>query len=128
MQFWKIDSWDYERATISVDDLSVWSDNLNYWGGYWAPLCGQAPQSWNEQTLDVDVSFPHSDDTAMVKVYTTLNQAANDESWGVRQLNIFLALCPDNCSTCTAKSPTACLSNSQSHPLIFRLFWNLRPQ
>lgn len=53
----------------------------------------------------------------MVKVYTTLNQGANDESWGVRQLNIFLALCPENCSTCTAASPTACLSCSGTYVL-----------
>jgi hypothetical protein len=34
MQFWKIDTWDYERGTLSVDAFTVWSDNLNYWGGY----------------------------------------------------------------------------------------------
>ena len=48
MQFWKIDSWDNERATISVDNRTVWSDNLNYWGGYQAPICGQSDLSYNE--------------------------------------------------------------------------------
>jgi hypothetical protein len=40
MQFWKIDSWDGERAAFVVDERAVWADNFNMWSNYKINICG----------------------------------------------------------------------------------------
>ena len=89
LQFWKIDSWDNEFAKIIVDGIEVWSRQFIYYQGFPGSICGQNYNEWNENIVDIDVTFNHIDSAAKVTITTTLDQAADDESWGVRDFQLF---------------------------------------
>ena len=41
-------------------------------------------------------------------VTTNLNEAANNESWGIRDFYLFYAACSSNCGKCTGPLPKDC--------------------
>jgi hypothetical protein len=45
-------------------------------------LCGAGPSSWKENFFQVDIIVEHSGASAIIDLWTTLNQGAGDESWG----------------------------------------------
>jgi len=108
-QFYKIDSWDDERAALFADFREVWGRNyvvIGSEGGYVRNLCGQP--YWRDEITDIDVSFVHSASTLNLQFRTTLDQGASDESWGVRRLYIFVGNCANGCAVCTGILPSDC--------------------
>lgn len=87
-QFWKIDSWDNEQMMVYVDNILVHKQAFRN-QGFKVSVCGAANKGWNEEVEDVQISLDHTAPNAVVKITTTLNQAANDESWGIRDFEIF---------------------------------------
>jgi hypothetical protein len=103
VQFWKIDSWDDERASLLADKQEIWGMNYGVSNSISKDLilslCGNS--GWKDQVTNIDVEIPHSSSQLVLEFRTTLDQGANDEAWGVRQLYLFTAKCADGCFDCT---------------------------
>jgi hypothetical protein len=54
------------------------------------PQCGRDETAWNEYTSDVDITIPHSASTVTVLISSTIDQDANDESWGFRDFYLWI--------------------------------------
>jgi hypothetical protein len=109
LQFWQIDSWDNERASVLVDGVEVWGQNFQHGGSTAVGLCGSNNAGWAEQVVDISVAFDHINPQPVVTVTSTLNQAADDESWGVRN---FLLFTETNLDSTTTKPDAAAVSSS----------------
>ena len=103
MDFIALDTWDNEKAFISLDGVEVW-----YWYGaeFWNlnyqrldpeqqsvlsdrerfSVCGQpSAPDWKQH---VSVTVPHAADSAVLRVSTELNSWADDESFGIDNVRI----------------------------------------
>lgn len=58
----------------------------------------------------IEFDFEHTGEQAKVEITTTLDEAANNESFGVRDLYVFYAACSDNCAECTGPKDADCKS------------------
>lgn len=108
-----VDSWDYgEYFFVKVDSTTIISKEnvfvnnpLNLCGGKWAD---------NLDTSIISGSTAHTLSTMTVKFDSTLNQALYDESWGIKNLKIYLITsCPIECITCSGSSCLTCPSFSK---------------
>jgi large repetitive protein len=86
--FIRIDSWDDETATLYVDSLPLWSNTGQWYSG--ANICGSsgAPQ-WLDELWPVDVTTGHSATSVSLQLSTTINQNADDESWGIDNFDLW---------------------------------------
>lgn len=107
VQFWKIDSWDDERASLLVNGQEVWSLNFHLYAGYSQQLCGVG--GWKDAIVDIDVTVLNSDTAVEVEFRTTLDQGAGDESWGVRDFYLYLGHCAEGCFDCVGNRKQDCL-------------------
>ena len=81
LTFVKIDSWDDERGIVLVDDREIWSRAFSVGDG--SQHCGQV-NGWDERDVRVGpVTVVHSADTLTLRVTSTLNQDAADESFAI---------------------------------------------
>ena len=79
LNFIKIDSWDDEHATMYVDGNVWWDGTFSVDMGS-SNVCGG---SWNDLLYPVSVELAHSAAQLTLRVTSTLNQAPDDESWGL---------------------------------------------
>ena len=83
LKFLSIDSWDQEWASVSVDCAEIWTQSFSHSTG--ANVCGAG---WGEREAVVSVDVPHTADLLVLRVTTTLDQGATDESWGVSDVAV----------------------------------------
>lgn len=84
-----IDSWDGENAEMKFDDTNVWTQSRLHTGG--DQQCGVVNQGgWYEERLDAEFTADHTADALKVSFSSTLDQAANDESWGVDNVTVWV--------------------------------------
>ena len=99
--FLKIDSWDTdEKMLFYVDDvLQVSKAYSNLGLGGTSNFCGAG---WNDYYDHIQTSnITHSSNTLNLTWLTTLNQPSNDESYGFKNLKLYLInSCPSTCITC----------------------------
>lgn len=57
------------------------------------------------------VEVDHTKSDMLVEFKTTLNQGAQDESWGVRDFYLHVAYCSENCKECVGPKEAECLGN-----------------
>lgn len=83
-----MDTWDGEQFQIYVDGNIVWA---KAYGGQGSPtnLCGLTSAGANEFIEDIWVSIDHASDAANIVITTSLDQGATDESWGVRNFQLW---------------------------------------
>merc|ERR1712159_240161 len=81
LDFIKIDSWDNEYAYVQVNGKTCWQKKLAAGSG--KQLCGRTNGGWNEEKMNVKCSADAVNGQFTVRVYTALNSAANDESFGI---------------------------------------------
>ena len=89
LDFIKIDSWDNEKAFVYINGEEKWSKSGIWYKG--TPQCGQIgpwmvgqywkEESWNTGNLTFSVESPL--DFTTIIVTTSLNEAANRESFGI---------------------------------------------
>ncbi|EGR30872.1 hypothetical protein IMG5_122030 [Ichthyophthirius multifiliis] len=89
-ELFAIDSWDDELFILKLDDEVVFTYSFQY---NKQPPTGSRPincgsQSWSDRLLQVDITVSHSSRKFNLQMTSTLNQDANDESWGIRNLQI----------------------------------------
>merc|ERR1712019_53255 len=80
LDFIKIDSWDNENAYVQVNGKTCWQKKL---AGSGKQVCGSKNGGWNEDRIKVSCTAPAVNNQFTVRVYTQLNSAANDESFGI---------------------------------------------
>ena len=52
----------------------------------------------------------HSTDSVEIKFISNFDSATTDESWGVREINIYAKKCDTSCLTCSGPTSSECLS------------------
>lgn len=79
LDYYVIDSWDNERAQVSVGGTLVYDVAFPFGGG--TNLCGAG---WNDYGLRAVVAtLPHTANSVVVTVTSNLNEGAGNESFGV---------------------------------------------
>jgi hypothetical protein len=86
LDYWFIDSWDGEYGTLDLAGTGVWSQPRVSTSG--TQRCGAAPSDWREDTAAVSQTVSHTASSIVVRASSTLDQSANDESWGID--NVFV--------------------------------------
>ena len=118
---------DNETAMVEVNGKKCWEKKLAADSG--KQLCGSKNNGWNEEKIKVScTAAATSKGEFTVRVYTKLNSAANDESFGIDNVKLAKAAAPTVCkapkyvnkdkkcvacpkgSTCDGKKATACKS------------------
>lgn len=109
--FFKIDSWDGESLIVEVDN--VVKTNIAYSNtfdtDYDRNFCGN---SFNDHVEDVFQIVPYSYKSSAPKImiYTSLDEDASNESWGINNFQLYYFLCHPTCKTCKEASSTDCQS------------------
>jgi len=93
LRFYKIDRWDNEYGFVTVDGVHAWSrmfrnnhgERMCGYGGSTAQTAEQH-SSYNDMVVEVDAMVPHTAETAVVKVFTNLQD--RDEWWGFGDVRI----------------------------------------
>jgi len=85
--YYQIDSWDGEYGRVFWNGDQIWSRQCSGVGCGSSNICGG---SWVDYlpTSKFSVVIAHSGGSATLKFDSTLDQAANDESWGVGNISI----------------------------------------
>lgn len=93
--FYEIDSWDNETFSIFIDDVVYRSDNFQHnredapagtvdlFGGASSPDTNYGFSGWTDQGIGYSFDIATTSTTLRLGFGTTLNQAINDESWGI---------------------------------------------
>ena len=105
-----IDSWDNEDLYLDVDGVRVYTEKWYYSKGA-ALICGISG------TKDVVFDrashiFPHISSTMTIKFSSSLDEDPENESYGIKSIQIILFPCDSTCNTCTGPSANDCTSCS----------------
>ena len=95
-QVWKIDSWDGERLSMYIDGSEAWGHNFVGSESILRDVCGNPGAQWIDYVLNVEVTVPHDQYTMVINFKNTLNQAPADESYGLRDFQIFTDSIPES--------------------------------
>ena len=74
-------SWDGESGQIYVDSVLVWSQTFAAADGL--QLCGAGNGGWHEDVHHFEATLDHSGSTVTIRATSTLNSAADDESFAI---------------------------------------------
>lgn len=109
--FMKIDSWDNEILYVSIDDIVIFK--ATYSGSVGTQLCGLSSSWFLDNLYAIFGKLPHSSSSATIKIWTSLDQGPNDESFGIKNFLVYLYIsCSIGCLTCSL--PNYC-SSCPSH-------------
>jgi hypothetical protein len=88
MEFIKMDTWDDETATVTVNNQDIWSEVLVYNENSDGAInyCGRTNHVEDIHVIDETVTV--SEDYLEIHVTTTLNSQADDEAFGIRNVII----------------------------------------
>ena len=84
LDFVRLDSWDGERASVYVDGIRKWTTTLNHNRGSQVCL-----GSTRDQSYGIMVELPHTASTVTINVTTTLNEAIDNEAFGISNIVIY---------------------------------------
>ena len=86
MSFFKIDAWERgESATVMVDGRIVWAHAYGSGSVGGKQMCGRGDHDVLEH---IDVTVDHTSDYVVLRVKTTLDQSASDESFGIDDVRV----------------------------------------
>jgi hypothetical protein len=63
---------------------------------------------WKAKKYDVEFLVPHNSPLVNIIMTSTLDQDANDESWGFREFFVSYLDCPSKCGVCHSPSVNEC--------------------
>ncbi|CAD8106299.1 unnamed protein product [Paramecium sonneborni] len=111
----KIDSWDNEKGLILIDGKEVWSQSFNNNDGYGIKLCGNSEAKYLTLFKRIDLTVNHTGDQVQIDFLSTLDQGGDDESFGLRDLQLFYNPCSNSCDLCRGPEQKDCIkcSNNQ---------------
>ncbi|CAD8071148.1 unnamed protein product [Paramecium sonneborni] len=114
----KIDSWDNEAAQIKVDGNMVWERNFQWYEGYSGKICGSPVYAQKAFFARTEVDIVHTGDQVKIEFTTTLDEDVNNESFGLRDFNIYYAACSKNCAECTGPKDSDCKKCANNWALV----------
>lgn len=103
--FIKIGTWENESFLLYLDGYEIYRRTFLHSDG--TKVCG-VNNNWKEEIVLVSVMREHNAATLLIVMQTTLNQHANDESWGITDFVVSIEECPLGCVTCTSSNPESC--------------------
>jgi hypothetical protein len=86
LDYVKFDTWDGESARVDIDSVNVFSQAIAYTEG----PSNQCGTSWPELSIPVVETVTSSNNTLNLRVTSTLDQAADDEAFGVDNVRIMV--------------------------------------
>ncbi|CAD8189874.1 unnamed protein product [Paramecium octaurelia] len=115
----KIDSWDNENGLILFDGKQVWNQSFNNDNGYQVKVCGNSESKYHTLFKRIDITVDHSGAQVKIDFQSSLDQGSDDESFGLRDLQLFYAPCQDQCEVCKGEFGSECIrcSNYQFQTL-----------
>ena len=91
LQYIRLDSWDNEYGVVKIDGGQVWAkQGQANWTGGWNNKCGDFAYPDDEWDLGSGWVGPHSAASVTVTVTSTLDQGADDESFGMDNVVLFV--------------------------------------
>ncbi|CAK93812.1 unnamed protein product (macronuclear) [Paramecium tetraurelia] len=105
----KIDSWDNENGLILFDGKQVWNQNFNNDNGYQVKVCGNSEPKYHTLFKRIDITVDHSGDQVKIDFWSSLDSGSDDESFGLRDLQLFYAPCQDQCEVCKGELGSECI-------------------
>ena len=85
-----IDSWDYEHFYISADNVLVFDQYFWTYADGKSNICHSG---WWEEVQTFTIGFAHSSPDLTLKFWSSLDQAADDEAWGIGDITFTLTDC-----------------------------------
>lgn len=121
VQMWKIDSWDNEVFKVFVDDQLRFQQAFAFNEG--VDLCGvdtgaKNDAGWAEKIVNIEINVPHKFPEAKILFTSTLDEDPLNESWAVRDFQLFVGKCHFGCTACTGQGKADCTSCAKSFDLI----------
>jgi hypothetical protein len=118
MKFLKIDSWD------PSDGVDIFIDNINKQRITSTAEDGPSHQcgttdggliafyiSHNERMFPLSFSIiPHTSNSLEIKFISSFDEDLSNESWGIREIYIYLNMCDTTCLSCSGPLATDCLT------------------
>ncbi|CAD8164368.1 unnamed protein product [Paramecium octaurelia] len=105
----KIDAWDNEAAQILVDGTLVWEKKFIATNGYYGKVCGNSQFASKTLFSRTELEVNHQANSVKIQVTTNLNEAFDEESFGVRDFYLYYQECPSFCNQCTGPNGSDCL-------------------
>ncbi|CAD8103068.1 unnamed protein product [Paramecium primaurelia] len=95
LKYLKIDSWEVsDYFQLKVDGELKLDQQLSLFDQYLYGICGSTQK---DVFINIEITFPHSISSARIKILNTLDQGFSDESFGIRDIQIFIkqSVCGD---------------------------------
>ena len=109
LRIYKIDLWNSEIVTVSVDGNALKLPQLQFTSNdnlFFGNLCNNL--NYQEDTAYVDIEFPHYDTTMTIQI--TSNIANSLAFWSAAHITYGIYLCDSACLTCSGPLNTNCLT------------------
>ena len=96
LDYVKVDSWDGETATVKLDGTSIWTTRFCFCSQGCSGYCGSdglscGSGSWvEERGVHVTGVVNNTAASVIVRGESTVDQASNDESWGLDNIQVFV--------------------------------------
>ncbi|CAD8187217.1 unnamed protein product [Paramecium octaurelia] len=94
VKIWKIDSWNDEWIYMLLDEKII---KQQYPIGEGSRICGIPDE---DEVFSYEVQMIHTNKFIFIIITSTLDQAANNESWGISDFKIEIMQCPKGCNYC----------------------------
>lgn len=91
---------------LFLDGVNKYQKGYHYTTG--TQQCGVDHVHYQEQLEQISIVAPHKMTNLVITMTTNLDEAANNESWGIRDFQIFVYTCAANCVICDSSSPDGC--------------------
>ncbi|CAK63126.1 unnamed protein product (macronuclear) [Paramecium tetraurelia] len=106
--FYRIDSWDNQNFTIVMDGHPVRQIMAANDGSFY---CGN--QAMADRFYRFNIDFYHTSPSVVIQFKSNLTRTAYYNSWGIREIILFVEKCPERCIFCDIfKNGVSCLALS----------------
>jgi hypothetical protein len=109
--FFKIDAWDDESLFVEVDNVVITKMAFSkpFDAEYDRNFCGNSHNDHVEDVFQI-ASYSYTSSSPKITIYTSLDEDASNESWGINNFHFFYFLCHSTCKTCKGAALTDCQS------------------
>ncbi|CAK92089.1 unnamed protein product (macronuclear) [Paramecium tetraurelia] len=83
-----LDSWNAKHAYLYIDNNVIWTETYDFNNRQIQDLCGWI---YDDKPFNVQITMPHTGSSITLNFTTNLNQGLQNESFGIRDIQIFIA-------------------------------------
>lgn len=103
----KIDSWDNHDFFLYADGVDIYKNRYHYTTG--TQQCGTDHPYYMEQITTIDQVFEHRSENLVILMTSNLDENADNESWGIRDFQLYVMECTSKCAVCSGNKQDECL-------------------